>query len=61
MFALTYWLYSARILLSKDKLTTLFVEETKLNIREVSLLEMMAGCSIKSRRGDLQNILHIYS
>lgn len=61
MFALTSWLYSTRILLSKDKLTTLFVEEIKLNIREVSLLETMARCSVKGHRGDSQNILHIYS
>lgn len=36
-----YWLSLGRILLSKDKLTTLFVEGIKLNIREVSLQEMI--------------------
>lgn len=36
-----YWLSSGRILLSKDKLTALFVEGIKLNVREVSLQEMI--------------------
>lgn len=36
-----------RILLSKDQLTTLFVEEIKLNIREASLLEIW--CAVPSK------------